>query len=105
MKGMTEPTHTPQDVITQLVHDTLGTEPSRIRLDVMDDRLRVTVPVWNYTVSGIILLARRTGRTYEVSETADTGAIDFMDNPERAEREGREPHTGGRDSKPYRRTI
>ena len=91
---MTEPTHTPRDVVAALIHDTLGTEPSRINLEVMDDRLRATVPVRNYTVSGIILLAKRTGRMYEVSETADTGTIDFMDNPERAEREGRAPHRG-----------
>ena len=57
-------------------------------------RVRVTVPMRNYTVSGIILLEQRTGRLYEVSETADTGAINFMDNPERAERKGREPHRG-----------
>ena len=83
-----------ENVITQLIQDTLGTEPSRIEVEVIDDRLRVTVPVRNYAVSGIILLARRTGRMYEVSETADTGTIDFMDNPERAEREGRALHTG-----------
>ena len=94
--------------MTQLVHNTLGTEPSRINLEVLDDRLRVTVPVRNYAVSGISLLPRRMGRMYEVSETAATrlrearallrrneaGAIDFMDNPERAEREERAPHRG-----------
>ena len=91
---MTEPTHTPQDVVAALIHETLGTEPSRINLKVMDDRLRATVPVRSYSVSGIIVLARRTGRMYQVSETANTGTIDFMDNPERAEREGRAPHRG-----------
>ena len=92
MMGMME--RPQEDVITQLVHDTLGTEPARINLEVMDDRLRLSVPVRNYTVSGISLLAQRTGRLYEVSETADTGTIDFMDNPERAEREERVLHRG-----------
>jgi hypothetical protein len=77
-----------------LVHDTLGTEPERIALEVMEDRVLVTVPVRNYPVSGISLLAQRTGRIYEVSETAATGTIDFMDNPERAGRGGRAQHTG-----------
>ena len=62
-----------------LIHDTLGTEPSRIGVEVMDDRVRVTVPVRSYPISGISLLARRTGRRYEVSETAATGTMDFMD--------------------------
>ena len=91
---MTERPQTPEESIAALVHDALGTEPLRIGVEVMDDRMRVTVPVRNYAVSGISLLARRTSRMYEVSETAATGTIGFMDNPERAEREERVPHTG-----------
>jgi hypothetical protein len=79
------PLRTPEARLRALVHDTLGTEPERITLEVMEDRVRVTVPVRNYPVSGIGLLAQRTGRMYEVSETAATGTIDFIDNPERGE--------------------
>ena len=83
---MTETPQTPEGRIAALVHDALGTEPSWIGVEVMDDRVHVTVPVRSYPISGISLLARRTGRKYEVSETTATGTIDFMDNLERAER-------------------
>ena len=77
-----------------LIHGALGTDPAQVGIDVMDDRVRMTVPVWNYAVRGISLLARRAGRLHEVSETAATGTIDFIDNPKRAERKGRTPLTG-----------
>jgi hypothetical protein len=63
-------------------------------VEAMEDQVRVRVPVRNYPVSGVSLLARRSGRMYEVAETAASGAIDFMDNLEWEEREGRELHTG-----------
>lgn len=88
------PPQTPEEAIRALVHDTLSTEPERIALEVMEDRVRVTLPVRNYAVSGISLLAQRIDRMYEVSETAATGTIDVMDNPERDGREGRARHTG-----------
>ena len=52
---MTETPQTPEEKIAALIHDTLGTELSRIGVAVMDDRVRVTVPVWSYHISGISL--------------------------------------------------
>lgn len=60
----------------------------------MEDRVRVTVPAAHYRIADVIALSRRTGRKYEVSETAATGSFDFMDNPDRAGREVRTRHTG-----------
>jgi hypothetical protein len=77
---MAEPVLTPEERIAALIHDTLGTESARLALEAMDDRLRVTVPACNYPVSGVSLLARRTGNMVGVSQTAATGTIDFMDN-------------------------
>ena len=77
------------------MHDTLGVEPAHMTLDVMEDRLRVILPPESYHIADVMALARYTGRMYEVSETVATGTVDFMDNPERAGREDRVPHTGG----------
>ena len=91
---MTQALQSMEDVITALVHNTLGTDPARITLEVLDDGMRVTVPVRNYLTLDVVRLYELTGEKYEVIETAATGTIDFQDNPERAEREGRVPHTG-----------